>query len=459
MANLFAAITNASRQKNHIAPVDNRGGWTPWIREPYSGAWQRNDEWSVDTVLAFHAVYACITLISTDIGKLPIGTMRKDSHGIWVDSKLDGVTSVLKKPNRYQNHIQFKEWWTTSKLIAGNTYALKQRDNRGNVVALYVLDPHRVKPLVAPDGEVFYQLGQDHLNRVDADSITVPASEIIHDRMNCIYHPLVGVSPLFASGLAASQGLSIQNDSKSFWSNGANPGGILTAPGSIDNETAERLKTYWEANYTGDKAGRVAVVGDGLKYEPMRMSSVDAQLIEQLKWTAEVVCSTFHVPAYKIGVGPMPTHDNIDALTQDYYSQCLQTHIENMELSLDEGLSVPDGYRTQLDLDALFRMDTERKTRTLGEGVKGSIMAPNEARKKLNLPPLEGGDSVYLQQQNYSLEALAQRDATNPLAVVAPPALPAPTPEPEPEPEDDDDIEDQSRMLALLFEKELQVEY
>jgi HK97 family phage portal protein len=277
--------------------------------------------------------------------------------------------------------------------------------------------------------------------------------------MNCIYHPLVGVSPLFASGLAASQGLSIQNDSKSFWSNGANPGGILTAPGSIDNETAERLKTYWEANYTGDKAGRVAVVGDGLKYEPMRMSSVDAQLIEQLKWTAEVVCSTFHVPAYKIGVGPMPTHDNIDALTQDYYSQCLQTHIENMELSLDEGLSVPDGYRTQLDLDALFRMDTERKTRTLGEGVKGSIMAPNEARKKLNLPPLEGGDSVYLQQQNYSLEALAQRDATNPLAVVAPPALPAPTPEPEPEPEDDDDIEDQSRMLALLFEKELQVEY
>jgi FtsZ-binding cell division protein ZapB len=38
-------------------------------------------------------------------------------------------------------------------------------------------------------------------------------------------------------------------------------------------------------------------------------------------------------------------------------------------------------------------------------------MAPNEARFKENLPSVVGGDSCYLQQQNYSLEALAKRDA------------------------------------------------
>ncbi len=38
-------------------------------------------------------------------------------------------------------------------------------------------------------------------------------------------------------------------------------------------------------------------------------------------------------------------------------------------------------------------------------------MAPNEARRREDLPPVDGGDTPYLQVQNYSLAALANRDA------------------------------------------------
>ena len=51
---------------------------------------------------------------------------------------------VLRKPNRYQTTVKFVEQWITSKLTAGNTYVLKQRDERGVVAALYVLDPAKV---------------------------------------------------------------------------------------------------------------------------------------------------------------------------------------------------------------------------------------------------------------------------------------------------------------------------
>jgi phage portal protein BeeE len=57
------------RAPGTLSGVDNRG-WFPLIREPYQGAWQQNDEWTVDCVLAHHAVYSCITLISNDMGKL-----------------------------------------------------------------------------------------------------------------------------------------------------------------------------------------------------------------------------------------------------------------------------------------------------------------------------------------------------------------------------------------------------
>ncbi|MBF7656241.1 phage portal protein, partial [Escherichia coli] len=131
----------------------------------------------------------------------------------------------------------------------------------------------------------------------------------------------------------------------------------------------------------------------------------------QLKMTAEIVCSVFRVPAYKIGVGHPPSSDNVEALEQQYYSQCLQTLIESIELLLDEALETGENESTEFDVTTLLRMDSERRMKTLGDAVKNTLLTPNEARKRENLPPLAGGDALYLQQQNYSLEALSRRDA------------------------------------------------
>ena len=315
-----------------LSGVDHTHTWHPvafpWIREPYAGAWQRNVEWTTDTVLAHHAVYACITLISCDVGKLRPKLVMQDANGIWDETTSAAFSPVLRKPNRYQTHIQFKEWWITSKLIHGNAYALKVRDSRGLVIALYLLDACRVQVLVAPDGSVFYQLGQDNLSGLQSTGVTVPASEIIHDRIHCLFHPLVGVSPIFACGLAAMIGLNIEKNGAKFFGQGSNPSGVLTGPKTISDIVARRLKEQWDSGFTGDNAGKVAVLGEGLTFEPLRMTAVDSQTIEHLKWTAETVCSCFHVPPWKIGIGPMPA-TNVETLNQIYYSDCLQSHIEN----------------------------------------------------------------------------------------------------------------------------------
>src|SRR5215813_10223416 len=45
-------------------------GWFPTIQEPFTGAWQRNMEIRAETLLSFHAIYRCVTLISQDISKM-----------------------------------------------------------------------------------------------------------------------------------------------------------------------------------------------------------------------------------------------------------------------------------------------------------------------------------------------------------------------------------------------------
>jgi HK97 family phage portal protein len=427
------ARVQEGEQKGAVSTPDSGRGWYPLVRESFTGAWQRNITVSRESVLSNHAAFACMTLIASDVAKLRCKLVEQ-VKGIWTETESPAFSPVLRKPNRYQNRIQFWESWILSKLTHGNTYVLKERDDRRVVVALYVLDPNRVRVQVADDGSVYYRLSTDNLTGTQAETM-VPASEIIHDRFNCLFHPLVGLSPIFAAGTAAAQGNTILNNSTWFFGNKSQPGGLLVAPGRISDENAKRLKEAFDANYTGENAGRIAVVGDGLKYESLSITAHDSQLIEQLKWTAEVVCSTFHVPPYKIGVGAMPPYTNVQALNVEYYSQCLQVLIEAAELCLDEGLGLGgkiDGktYGTEFDVDNLLRMDSVAQMEVLDKGK--NVMKPNEARKRLDLPPVKGGDAVYRQQQEFSLEALAKRDALDDPFGAKP--KPAPVAEPANEP-------------------------
>lgn len=438
-------IRNEARQM-----VPGGGMWTNIVREAWAGAWQQNVQ--IDgprSILAFSAVFACVTGIATDLAKLWVDVMQEDDDGILKKvPKTSPYWTVFKKPNSFQTWFKFFEQWILSLLIHGNAYILKRRNSKGITFEMYVLDPQRVRPAVSPDGSIFYQCNADYLSGL-LENVVIPASEIIHDTMNPLWHPLCGISPLYACAVSATMGNRIQSNSTLFFTNSSRPGGILTTPGAIDDETAKQYKARWEENYSGPNAGRTAVLGNGLKYEAIAVPAEQAQLIEQLKWTVEDVARAFGYPLYKLG-GPVPSGIPIEAINQAYYSDCLQPFIASAEPLLDDGLNLTAlGYCAKFNLENLLRMDQAALIKMLAEGVKGTIYTPNEARSKLNRPAKAGGDALYLQQQNYSLEALAKRDAQeNPFSA-------APEPKPPAEPAEDDDEEETEEtpdVEALLDE-------
>jgi HK97 family phage portal protein len=380
------------------------------ISEPFSGAWQGNMEIATEeNRLRFGAVFACIRLISSDISKLRIKLVQQRA-GIWEEiTENSPFLPVLRKPNTYQNRIQFVKHWIISKLIYGNTYVLKQYDERHVVTQLHILDPNLVNVLVSPDGGVYYELKIDVLTNVFGQ-VAVPATEIIHDRGETLFHPLIGVSPLWASAASSTQGVRIQANSAKFFENMSRPSGVLTSPNAISPDTAKRLKETFEANFSGSNLGRLLVGGDGLKYEAMTIPASDAQLIEQLKWTGEDVARAFGVPLHKIGLGQPPTFNNIAQMNQSYYSETLQQLMEVFELCLDEGLGLLNaGYACSLDEDNLLRLDPLMRADIAAKRITAGYSAPNEERFIENRRPAEGGDTPYMQQQMFPLKLLAKR--------------------------------------------------
>lgn len=404
------------------------GGYTPW---QLTQGFQLDINTNPQRLQSNWVVFSCQTLIAGDIGKLGIGFFQ-EIDGVWQETRSD-YDRLLRRPNSYQTGQQLRESWSLSKQRSGNAYVLLERDLSTRVRAMYVLDPQRVTPLIAPDGSVYYRLPNDELAGLPDGDVVVPGSEIIHDRFNCLFHPLVGLSPLFASALAAIGGLAMQEQNHVFFQNGSRPGGLLTTPGNLSPDAQKLYKREWETNFAGNNRGRTAVLGNGLKYEVIRENNVDSELVALLNMSARMICSTHHVPAYKVGVGEMPIQSAAEVLNQVYYDTCLQQHLEAIEALIDEALGLDDvggrRLRTQFDLNDLIRMDGAKRTEKLKNEVGAGITSPNEARAELGRGKVKGGESPYLQQQNYSLAALAKRDTkADPFAAEKPaPAVPSDT--------------------------------
>src|SRR4029077_6412936 len=134
------------------------------------------------------------------------------------------------------------------------------------------------------------------------------------------------------------------------------------------------------------------------------------------------------------------------------------SQIEEIEELLDDALGIGwgVGFGVEFDTENLLRMDSITQVATIKDAVAAGVMSPNEGRGKLDLKPVAGGESPYLQQQNYSLAALAKRDAQDdPFATSTPTPPTQPDQMPPPADATPDDPAVAAKDLAALFGKAL----
>lgn len=339
------------------------------------------------------------------------------------------LSRLLRNPNSYQTSSDFWLNGVRSLLASGAMHAVAQRNDRNEVESWHLVG-RGTNAYVEPETrEVFYAVG-DNPMLGDID-VMIPARDVLHIRLYTPNHPLVGVSPIEAAVHSLAVNGSITAHQASFFARMSRPSGVLSSDQKMNREQMRELRAAWEEQSKGMDAGGVPILGSGVKWEPMSVSSQDAQLVDAFNMSINDIARAFRVPLPMIQQhSEGSTYNNVEQLFSHWLSGGLGFMIEHIERAVEKFLKLGPADVVHFDTDMLLRTDFAARVEGYTSLSQGGLLTINEARRDFgNLPPVPNGDVPYVQQQMV------------PLGWTPPEPEPNPEPEPGPEPVVEDNID------------------
>jgi len=230
----------------------------------------------------------------------------------------------------------------------------------------------------------------------------------------------VGESPIKAAMMAISTNVALSKSQAAFFTHMSRPSGILSYQGTqdrpfLDKGQMESLKQAWAAASQDWNQGKTPILGANMRFQPMGVSSQDAELIQAQRMSLEDICRCFGVPGPLVGDLSNATLSNAETLMQSFLSMSLGAYIEQVERTLDRAFDLPENEFVELDTQALLRTNFEGRIQGLVKGIQGGLFTPNEGRAVEGFGPVEGGDSAYLQRQMVPIDQIDHLMAASPL--------------------------------------------
>lgn len=366
-------------------------------------------------------LWACIRAISEDEASLPLCVYQKRKEGgreKATDHPLWGL--LHDSPNPWQTSLQFREMLTAHACLRGNGYAVIVSSGGGRVTALLPQHPDQVTLLLAPDGELWYQVAPAQQG---AEVMTYRQDEILHLR---------GPSDDGYSGLSMVEvfrnslglGLAGEKYAGKFFANDASPGGLVKHPAKLSKDAHEKLKASWRARHEGtDNAFRLGILEEGMTFERLNFSQKDAQFLESRQFQIEEICRVFRMPPHIVQHLARSTNNNIEQQFIEYVTLTLRPWLVRWEQQLAKALLTQRdrsaGIYIEHQVDGLLRGDAKSRAESLAIQRQNGALTANEWREFENRNPVPGGDVLLVPLNFTSAETYAAGGAAGGQPVAA----------------------------------------
>ena len=212
---------------------------------------------------------------------------------------------------------------------------------------------------------------------------------------------------------------------RQMWHRGGRFNSYLTRPKDVapwSDGAFERFKETWKTSWAGDQAadgGGMPILEDGMEIKTVQFNSRDAQWAESVKLSREDCAAVYHVNPAMIWPGSGQTYasarDNARALYNDCLAPTLMQATDRINKVILPRVGEPKSHYAAYDITIKTEGTYEEKIATLSSAVGAPFLSRNEARARLDLPALEGGDDL-ITPLNVLVGGLASPRDTDPTA-------------------------------------------
>lgn len=398
------------------------------------------------------AVTSCLQVLGISFSEATLEVCSKDEKGDKMTLPMHPLTILMRRPNPYMSGDVIQNYIINAMHVHGNAYLLKQKNNAGELIALYPLMPSSVTPK-GSDTELITH----YVYETEQETFKIDNTEIVHFKLGLDpnNHKL-GYSPLKTVLREIFGDESAGQMATALLSNMGVPSVMITPKDDfgLSDEEAQQISKTYQQKVSGKNKGKPLVISGQMNVEKLSFSPKDLDIGLLRRVPEERISAVLGVPAILAGLGAgleNATYSNARELREFFTENKLIPLWKMVAEEMTQQILQPD-YDVSTFTYAEYNFSEVRALQTdhndlfsrMNVGVQGGWVTVGEARSAVGLPT-DDTQNYYLQPLNVVKE---NQDGVEEADV----QVDEPTETPEAVVESEDDIEN-SAMSSKVIKK------
>lgn len=338
-----------------------------------------------------------VNIIAESIAEMPIYLYKRNPGGER-EKVEDNRNKLLNMDNgSYSSSFNMKKNLICDYLYHGNGFIDIYRNNKNEIESLMHI-PYRDITLIS-SGDV----NKRNTKYVyDYWGMRVQAHNVLNLVRSPKYDQMVGYGILDEGSLVLASLMAIEDFMNGNAESGFSAKAVITKDTVMSRASRESLRNHLAKFFSGTSAsnkGGVLLLDDGMKLQQLSPSSQELELLEQKDLLTKDVARLLNLPLPIIGIATSGmTYSNEQQLKLTLIKQTLRPIMRNLEETFNKYLLTAKeqegGYFFEFQYNDLLKSSPGEEMRIYGQAIKDKLITTNEARRKMNLPYIKGGDDL-----------------------------------------------------------------
>ena len=343
--------------------------------------------------MSLSTFYAAVNLVSNSIAMMPWKFKDDENNELPKSNYLYHLfdNSIITRYNIIKNVVK-------DIILYGNGFIYIERDQEtGQPKTLHYSPANQTTIWYDELNHKLYYYNFTYLDRID------DGTNYLHFYMNSD-DGFIGKGVLKYAYNVLDIASVIQNATSSYYSTAGQQFGIVSPNGPLpevgnQQKQLDKLVQKWEEAQMKANKGTVFFPSD-LKFTPMTNTAKDSALIEAREYNAvEVGRFICNISPVLLGDSRHLAYNSLTESQREFVIHSLAPIITMIEEQCNKKLIMPSKHCKQfvdLDENYILANDAEKQANEITTLTNSGIITPNEARKRLGLPPVDGGDALVI---------------------------------------------------------------